>query len=98
MPRWASRITLEVTGVRVERLHDISEEDARAEGIGQFDVPDGPAAGRWYGEPGAESREPIVAFARLWDSVNGTSHPWPSNCWVWAITFRRIEDHNPADH
>lgn len=80
MPRWASRITLEVTGVRVERLQDISEEDARAEGL-QLPpavVTTAPDAGR-------------KAFARLWDRINGKRAPWASNPWVWVLEFKRVQ-------
>lgn len=81
MPRWASRITLEVTRVRVERLQDISEADARAEGI----------------DPGTsicdfEATPARDDFARLWDSINGKRAPWASNPYVWVISFRRVEE------
>lgn len=75
MPRWASRITLEVTDVRVERLQAISEEDARAEGLAlEGLIKPGHAAG---------------CFARLWDEIHGAG-AWDENPWVWAITFRRL--------
>jgi hypothetical protein len=84
MPRWASRITLEVTDVRVQRLRDISHDDAIAEGFGShLSVPDDKAPhGRTWGRLG---------FSQLWDSINGKTHPWESNPWVWALTFKRIE-------
>lgn len=81
MPRWASRITLEITGVRVERLQDISEDDARAEGIPPF-VPEdiGSAAfkegPRWYRHN----------FEDLWQSINGPGS-WDANPWVWVVEF-----------
>lgn len=84
MPRWASRITLEVTGVRVERLQAISEEDARAEGV---DLSDPLVATCW----GA-----IERFSFLWDGINGTRAPWSSNPWVWVVEFRRVEAAAPA--
>lgn len=87
MPRWASRITLEVTDVRVERLQDISEDDARAEGVEPIK--------RWthYGEGATDGgrlywRQP---FCELWDSINAKRAPWASNPWVWCIEFKRVE-------
>lgn len=76
MPRWASRITLEVTGVRVERLQDISEEDARAEGFG-FEPP--------------STVDPREGFRLAWSGLNGKRAPWASNPWVWAVEFKRAE-------
>lgn len=86
MPRCASRITLEVTEVRVQRLQEISEEDARAEGFSSEPTP-----ATVNGEP-AELHvfDPIKWYALLWDSVNGKRAPWSSNPWVWALTFRRV--------
>lgn len=77
MPRAVSRITLEITNIRVERLQDISEEDAKAEGVPPFDWNDG-----W-------SLRPVPAFEKLWDSINGAKHPWSSNPWVWCVNFKR---------
>jgi len=76
MPRWASRILLEITGVRVERLQDISEADAVAEGISQH-----------YAEGRRVSCR--VAYAWLWESINGAGS-WDANSWVWVVEFRRI--------
>jgi len=90
MPRWASRLTLEVTGVRVERLQDISEEDALAEGVGALSY--GGAEDIWLGD-GEDTRDPRVAFRWLWDSING-GRPWrcwDDNPWVWVVEFRRVE-------
>jgi hypothetical protein len=82
MPRWASRITLEVTEVRVQRLQDISEEDAKAEGVApSFEDSHGIIGSQCFYRYG---------FSRLWDSINKKS-PWDSNPFVWAVTFRRIE-------
>lgn len=90
MPRWASRITLEITDVRVQRLLDISEEDARAEGAAFHD-------GRGIGHSGwrhdlkdvhADARS---SFWRLWRSINGDGS-WAANPWVWALTFKRIDE------
>ncbi|AYC20098.1 hypothetical protein DZA65_03223 [Dickeya dianthicola] len=80
MPRWASRITLEITGVRVERLNDISEDDARAEGIA-----DGGCL--TCGEPHPDATD---AFAHLWQSIYGEEN-WFANPWVWVVEFRRID-------
>lgn len=101
MPRWASRITLEIESVRVERLQEISEADAKAEGATEAIMGlDGPAYDRaekaWCRATGADDPDAGAATARgaffvLWDTINGKSHPWKSNPWVWAITFRRIE-------
>ena len=78
MPRWASRILLEVTGVRVEQLQDISEKDAWAEGCLGFD--DDVSGGKsGYSE-----------YAELWESINGAGS-WNANPWVWVIEFKRIE-------
>ncbi|EOA8199562.1 TPA: hypothetical protein ACW7JL_003022 [Enterobacter hormaechei] len=88
MPRWASRILLEITDVRVERLNDISEEDARAEGI-----IDGGCLNCGEPEPcGCANPEPDAtdAFAYLWQSIYGQEN-WNANPWVWVIEFNRIE-------
>lgn len=77
MPREASRITLEITNVRVERLQDITQRDCIKEGILRHEgVRDG-----------VEREE----FRDLWDKINGKKHPWSSNPWVWVIEFRRID-------
>lgn len=75
MPRWASRTLLEVTEVRVQRLQDISEDDARAEGVDE--VKDKVPTAR-------------DAFRLLWESINGDRAPWASNPWVFAVSFRRL--------
>lgn len=76
MPRWASRLTLELTEVRVQRLQEISEADALAEGIERLRYPE---RGDW-GWPQARYRE-------LWNSINGPS-AWDANPWVWCLSFR----------
>lgn len=75
MPRWASRLTLEVTEVRVQRVQDISEADAEAEGVR------GNASGPW----GCEGL--VEDFADLWNSIHGPD-AWDRNPWVAAITFK----------
>lgn len=89
MPRWASRISLEVVGVRVQRLQDISEEDAKAEGIA---LPDCSYMGRCNSTSCPRHRVDAYryAFAELWDKINGKRYPWDSNPWVWVISFRRV--------
>ncbi|HGP4154511.1 TPA: hypothetical protein ACLMQJ_002726 [Yersinia enterocolitica] len=105
MPRWASRINLLITSVRVERLNDISEQDAMAEGItakeviietryeggGHVEI----TAERFFfvggDDEGYESAE--EAFAELWDSIYGQKEGenWQANPWVWVIEFERME-------
>jgi len=83
MPRWASRITLEITEIRVERLQEITEEDAITEGC---TIMVGTTAG---GNMGLASAR--YAFMKLWDSLNAKQgYPWESNCWVWVITFKPV--------
>lgn len=88
MPRWACRILLEITNLRVERLNAISEEDARAEGI-----IDGGCLNCGEPEPcGCANPEPDAtdAFAYLWQSIYGQEN-WNANPWVWVISFKRVE-------
>jgi hypothetical protein len=74
MPRWATRILLDVTEVRVERLQEISEADARAEGVGGLD---------------AHARSnPVDAYQALWNQINGDG-AWDVNPWVWVVAFKR---------
>jgi hypothetical protein len=92
MPRWASRITLEVTRVRVERLHDITEEDARMEGVTPY-VPGHGAAteDELNAEPGLRSpRMYRFGFEQVWCDING-SESWDANPWVWVVEFKRME-------
>lgn len=95
MPRWVSRITLEVTAVRVERLRDISEEDAKAEGLGGHVAGHGPVSEHGLlCEPGYwHPRFYRDGFAWHWDRIN-SKRPgcaWGDNPWVWAYTFRVLE-------
>lgn len=87
MPRAASRILLEVTDVRVERLNDISEEDAAAEGVAQL------RGGFWkHYQPGWTQHQLSArgSFVTLWKSIYG-EESWQANPWVWVIEFMRIE-------
>ncbi|POR42524.1 hypothetical protein [Methylobacterium sp. V23] len=84
MPRWASRLTLVVTDVRVERLQDISEADAVVEGL----KPDTCAGQRMWdpGTPHGLFGDPRVAFRMLWEDINGPG-AWEANPWVAAVSF-----------
>lgn len=81
MPRTAARLILDVADVRVQRLQDISEDDARAEGV---EAAPFCRAGR------PDGMEHVESFEDLWDSINATRASWKSNPWVWAVTFRRL--------
>lgn len=85
MPRWASRITLKVTDVRVQRLQDISKEDAIAEGIMEIRDEDGLSYSFGNGRTTSARR----AYHVLWNSING-DRAWDLNPWVWAYTFERV--------
>jgi hypothetical protein len=89
MPRELSRIILEITNVRVERLQETSAGDALAEGVEPEFVPgfDIDIDGNLW-PPGEMKAK--MAYLHLWDSINRKTHPWASNPWVWAITFKRI--------
>lgn len=97
MPRFASRIALEITNSGLERLKDISEEDVKAEGLKTFESNLGNThfnPRRLYiafpdKEGGFVSYK--EAFENLWDSINGKKYPWASNPWVWVIEFRKVE-------
>jgi len=92
MPRWASRIQLEITVIRVERLQDISEADALAEGIQaysdgtyrDYNVPDDKVFDHYT------FASPVDSYRTLWDTINGPGS-WEANPWVWVIEFRRIK-------
>jgi len=92
MPRWASRLTLKVTEVHVQRLQDISEEDAVAEGIRPSgyhatfkDMP------MWGDGTRSLGNSPRAAFSLLWDSINaGRGFGWDANPWVTATTFEVV--------
>ncbi len=93
LPRRFSRITLEIAGVRVERLQEISEEDARAEGCERM----WPMGNGYYGGSNeAENPSPMHTFRGgfryLWDHINSKRAPWESNPWVWVVEFKRLQD------
>ena len=87
MPRWASRITLELTGIIVERVQDITDDGAIEEGVNRANT----------SIPGYAS----TRFAKLWDSINAKrGFPWSSNPWVWVVSFRVVAPQHSfaADH
>ena len=88
MPKWAARTWLEITDVRVERLQEISEEDAKAEGCGNDDDP------FWqptYNDPDSGGYPSYKnSYHWLWDEINGKKYPWSQNPFVYAITFKKI--------
>lgn len=88
MPRWASRILLEITDVRVERLQDISEEDAIAEGCFKFPFEDDHAY-TFYEDDKSGHATHTGAYRKLWESINGKGS-WSANPFVWCINFKRI--------
>lgn len=108
MPRWASRITLEVTGVRVEPLQEISEDDAIAEGIPECvscqpsrwgrGTQDDPLSSANGGKPWStchgvcQGESAKETFQRLWDDINGKKVPWSSNPLVWVVEFRKASE------
>lgn len=98
MPRWASRILLEVTDIRVDRLQDITEEDAIAEGIHLCAGIDEEGCTHGYHWSQVSDTDLLFnsaadAYRKLWDSINGKKpgKTWQDNPWVWVVEFRRIE-------
>ncbi|AIR90191.1 hypothetical protein [Pseudomonas cremoricolorata] len=90
MPRWASRILLEITDVRVERLQHITEDQAKAEGVRLYT--DHAELGDWWHVEGIEtySSDPRKSFELLWTGING-AESWEVNPWVWVVEFKRIQ-------
>lgn len=95
MPRWASRLILEVEYIRPERLFELTEAGAQAEGLKKV-------GDKWQGKPPRRPSEKNLhdsardAFRELWDHINGErsdgAYRWERNPWVWAVTFRLLED------
>jgi hypothetical protein len=89
MPRAACRLTLEITDVRIERLHAISEADAEAEGVRELSI--GPihmVSPEACGEVDRAKAPALFLWEMLWRSINGADS-WASNPWVWVVSFRR---------
>ena len=89
MPRWASRITLEIVKVRVERVQEITEEDVVREGIPCRIFSEGMAL--FYYHDGGHCTEALPVFAHLWDTLS-PKHPWESNPYVWVVEFRTTQE------
>lgn len=93
MPRWASRIQLEITDIRIERLNDISEEDAKAEGVEELEMSGSRNIWRFYlAKPDqcvgvTNARQ---SFMSLWESIYDEGS-WYENPWVWVVEFKRVE-------
>lgn len=88
MPRWASRISLEITSVRVERLQDIGPEDAKAEGCHHDDPCD--HTRRSCAEIGCPGPDYRIGYRNLWEQING-AESWAANPWVWVVEFTRTK-------
>ena len=86
MPRWASRIDLEIIGIRVERLNEISEKDAIAEGAERPILSDGCVGGQAVHPMAGSYAE---GFRTIWESINGPDS-WSANPWVWVVEFKRL--------
>lgn len=101
MPKWATRLWLRVTAIRVERLQDISEEDAEKEGVEHNTLDGVPIPDEYYKYPieryedGFPAFSAVESFETLWDSINGKPRKdgkdisWAANPWVWVIEFER---------
>lgn len=89
MPRWASRINLQILAVRVERVQEIGELDAEREGVS--DDPLVPTHFPYYDDTPGSTRSPVESFRTLWDSINAKrGYEWDGNPWVWVVEFRRV--------
>lgn len=93
MPQWASRITLEIVGVRVERLQEMNESDAFHSGIERIELTDGIVPGL---QPPFNKIHPLTsaymeAYHSWWDKQHGQRHPWSSNPWCWVLDVKPVE-------
>lgn len=93
MPRWASRILLEIECVHIERVQDITEEEALREGVARFEGPVGELlfqdySKEFWGTPAYTARD---SFKTLWDSINAArGFGWEANPYVWVVSFKRV--------
>lgn len=85
MPKWAARIWLQITNIRVERLQDITEEDAQAEGMEKMD--DSPFPYKLYSSNTASCADAKTSFKFLWQNING-QESWDANPFVWCVSFK----------
>jgi hypothetical protein len=93
MPRRASRLTLCIKSVRVERLQRISDRDAKAEGVRELPLQEGEPGAWWcfdVADRSTYSRELWGAFQRGWNKINGERAPWATNPWCWVVEFERV--------
>lgn len=91
MPRWASRIQLEITNIRVERVQDINGSDALSEGVAYYDPEKRTAQWKDYLKDGEMVFTPQASFRSLWDSINAKrGYGWDKNPWVWVVEFKVI--------
>lgn len=89
MPKWACRLWLDITDIRVQRLHDISVDDAIAEGIERVSGCTAPYWA-WKDYTGhGQLLSPIFSFQSLWESIHGAA--WDRNDWVWCLTFKKVK-------
>lgn len=95
MPRELSRLSLRITEVRVQRLQEISEADAIAEGVERRGEFFGHETWRDYGDSAIAAMSPQESYRSLWESINGPGS-WEANPWVWAITFETIHSNIDA--
>lgn len=83
MSRGFSRITLEITDVQVQRIQEVNEEDAKAEGVKEPET--------WVGVDGAQKTSYVIRLHSLWDSLYRKTFPWSENPWVWAVKFKVLK-------
>ena len=91
MPRWASRITLEITNIRVERLQEITGKDIIKEGAVLRAHDDDFGHNPLSAFDGKVYLDLVSLWAPGWDKINGKTYPWASNCWVWVIEFKMVK-------